>query len=172
MTEELYEIEGQILSLLNLPMFKGLEVFQISVNKNNLFLFLDGETENLESAIDTLEAIVGTLAQKMGLKLVSFEHTIGLDKKITNTNCLATIRRNSPVKLNQLIKIYQEKEFPDINEDTVSNVTDRLRKAGLIVRSKNGSFFVTSKGFDRLGSKLGADSPDVIRLLALAAGKV
>jgi len=170
--DALSKIEMNIEGMLKLPLFLGLEIFQISINRQKLFLWLEGEVEELDNKMDMLKVLVMNLTKTLGIEVAVFEHTPGLDKRITNMNCLSTIRKNAPIKMEELIEIYQQKKFPDINEDTVSNVTDRLRKAKLLVRAKDGSFFLTSKAFDHLGSGLGADSPDVIRLLALASGKV
>jgi len=172
MEEQLFEIEENIRGLLKLPIFDGFELFQVSISKNKLFVFLDGEVEGLETKLSLVKVMVEALAEKSNLEIAVFEHVKGIDKKITNSSCLSTIRKHSPIKIDKLIQLYREKDFSNIDEDSVSNVTDRLRRANLLVRAKDGSFYLTSKGFDRLGSRLGPDSPDVIRLLALASGKV
>lgn len=86
----------------------------------------------------------------------------------TRTACLNSIRLNSPLTQEELKMALIKRGFHIPNEVWLSNMLDKLRKAGLILRRENGQFVLTLSGLRALGSAKNRRSPDVSRALEIA----
>ena len=61
-----------------------------------------------------------------------------------------------------------KKQFAVPNRVWLNHALDRLRKAGAVIRKKDGKFILTLKGLSSLGTLKNRLSPDVVRALAIA----
>lgn len=142
----------------------------------NIFLTSQGartevwieEKGDVEIALRTeVEKTVLKFAQANKIKSISihFMH----DEIIPATfEVLSAIRRIAPTSCELLKQELELRSFSVPSLDWVNRKFDVLRKAGLVVRISDRKYAVTLEGLQRLGTRKGRSSPDVVRLLALA----
>ena len=86
----------------------------------------------------------------------------------TRTACLSSTRVKSPLTQEELKTALIERNFHVPHKDWLSNMLDKLRKSGLILRRENGQFMLTLSGLRALGSEKNRRSPDISRALDIA----
>ena len=84
------------------------------------------------------------------------------------TAILRMLRLSAPCSLGFLSSKLSEKGFTVPNDVWLNHTLDKLRKTGLVVRSKNGELFLSLEGLTRLGTTKSSHSPDIIRALDFA----
>ena len=166
------ELEEQLKILLKLPQFEGLDIFLFTQKNSDLFIFLEGEVLGVSQKIENLRKLASNLYEGEGLKVKALEHTTGLTKRATGLVCLRYVRNLSPVTIETLMQKFRAANIAFGTEKDLSHTLDKLRKSEYLVRSKSKKYHMTSNGLNLLGSKFGSDSPDIIRMLALARGNV
>jgi len=96
------------------------------------------------------------------VKITSSENTP------TRTACLNVIRRKAPLTQKELQTALISDGFHIPNEEWLSRMVDQQRKAGHLVRQKNGQIVLTLSGLNALGSSKNRRSPDIARALDIA----
>lgn len=81
---------------------------------------------------------------------------------------LSSIRRLAPVKLESLKSNLTEMGFEVPSDNWLLRNLDRYRKAGGIVRTGRGEYVLTYSSLMQLGTTKDSNSPDIVRLLAIA----
>lgn len=86
----------------------------------------------------------------------------------TPTAILRALRTLAPCTLQTLTEELVRRGFVVPNEAWMNHGLDRLRKAGVIFRKRNGEYFLSLSGLSSQGTQKNRQSPDIIRSLALA----
>lgn len=86
----------------------------------------------------------------------------------TPTEFLRALRKIAPADCEDLDKELRTRNFSVPSLQWVNHRLDMLRKQGLIVRIAAGHYALTAVALQKLGTVKSRQSPDVIRLLALA----
>lgn len=86
----------------------------------------------------------------------------------TPTSILKVLRINAPCSAEALTTFLKERGFTVPNVVWLNHALDRMRKSGLLVRSKNGDLFLSLYGLSRLGTAKNRQSPDILRALDFA----
>jgi hypothetical protein len=82
--------------------------------------------------------------------------------------CLRVMRQFAPVDVATLILELQARRFNVPSLDWLTHRLDAMRRSGRIVRLGDGKYTLTADALRKLGTTKRRDSPDVIRMLALA----
>lgn len=82
--------------------------------------------------------------------------------------CLRIVRQLAPVDLQTLRDRLQASQFSIPSDQWLSHRLDAMRRAGRVVRLKNGTYALTADTLSKLGTSRLRTSPDVTRMLALA----
>lgn len=86
----------------------------------------------------------------------------------TRTVCLKCIRQNAPISKDKLAEALTNEGFHIPGGEWLPRMLDSLRKAGLVMRRKDGGFVLTYIALLNLGTTKGSGSPDIERALDLA----
>ena len=141
----------------------------------NAFLSMQGASAQvwLVPKVALSSENLGLIREKISLYLQLFDIS-DFSVDVTSTanlpsrlNCLQVIRINSPTNIDVLISKLRHKGFTIPSEDWMSRMLDVLRKHGLIIRSKQGLYYLSLEGIKALGTTKGRRSPDITRMLAL-----
>lgn len=116
---------------------------------------------------EAITSKIGELLKIMGIRLDAVRITSS-ENVPTRTACLNSIRLNSPLTQTELQIALVKRGFHIPNETWLSNMLDKLRKAGFAFRRKNGQFTLTLSGLKALGSAKNRRSPDIARALDIA----
>ena len=84
----------------------------------------------------------------------------------TPTAILRTLRIYAPANPEDLREALEQRMFFVPDQIWLNRMLDRIRKAGFVVRRKDGRYFLSVKSLSSLGSSKGRDSADVRRALA------
>ena len=84
----------------------------------------------------------------------------------TPTAILRTLRTLAPASPENLREALEQRMFFVPDQLRLNRTLDRIRKAGFVVRRKDGRYFLSVKSLSSLGSSKGRDSADVRRALA------
>lgn len=93
---------------------------------------------------------------------------VGEENTPTNTLIMRIIRKLSPCRGGDVLMELNALGFVNLNTTWLSHALDRLRRSGLLMRSKTGNYYLSHSGISKLGTAKNAKSPDVARALALA----
>ncbi len=118
------------------------------------------EKSQIHLAISEFSDLIGFKA--VGVSFTDSENTP------TPTAILKVLRINAPCSAEALRALLKEGGLTVPNVVWLNHALDRMRKAGLVVRSKNGDFFVSLSGLSRLGTAKTRQSPDILRALDFA----
>jgi hypothetical protein len=118
------------------------------------------EKSQIQVAISEFSDLIGFEA--VGVSFTDSENTP------TPTAILKVLRINAPCSAEALRTLLKERGLTVPNVVWLNHALDRMRKAGLVVRSKNGDFFVSLSGLSRLGTAKNRQSPDILRALDFA----
>jgi|HubBroStandDraft_1064217.scaffolds.fasta_scaffold36418_2 hypothetical protein len=97
---------------------------------------------------------------------------IGEANTATNFEILSAVRHLAPVDLPTLKQELAGRGHDVPSSDWVNRRLDALRKSDLVLRRRDGTYVLTAKALAHLGTRKGARSPDVRRVLALAWRKL
>ncbi len=86
----------------------------------------------------------------------------------TPTAILKVLRIIAPCNADALKTSLERQRLTVPNLAWLNHTLDKMRKAGLLVRSKNGDFFLSLSGLSRLGTAKDRQSPDISRALDFA----
>lgn len=142
----------------------------LSTKVKDAFVWVVPKRRLNDTELDRIEAAARTFLASVGLKLNSITTTTGEDLP-SRTRCLVMLRQAAPVTCSQLAALLRAKEFVVPSDDWLTRTLDALRKAGLVVRMKSGRYALSLQALKGLGTVKGRASPDVSRLLALAANR-
>ena len=126
---------------------------------------VDGELEDtqrdeIESTVSEYMAISDTKVRE-----VTFVGDFNLP---TLTAILRHLRVLAPVNPERLKEALEERQFFVPDQRWLNRTLDRIRKAGFVVRRKDGRYFLSVKSLSSLGTSKGRESADVRRALALS----
>lgn len=99
---------------------------------------------------------------EVGLHAVKFTSSENLP---TPTACLNLIRLKAPLTQQSIQEELEKRHFHIPTKDWLSNLLDKLRKSGDIMRKKDGQYLMTLAGLQSLGTRKNKRSPDVSRAL-------
>lgn len=167
-------LETKVLELLKKSEYAGITL-KLSTSNAGITNFL---FEKAESADDE---ILNRL--KIDIDFISFvlDEAVGSVEFIGETfnparirlQTLNLLRQIAPANLEKIVEELERVRSEAVPEKSVKAALDAVRKQGLVHWSKSQKkYFLTKSGLNLLGSGIGADSPDVVRILALARGKV
>ena len=108
-------------------------------------VWLDQKCAVNAETIKKIEARTKTYLAALGFQLRGL-NADGEQNLPSRTICIKTLRTLSPVTTQGLMAVLQKKGFIVPSEDWLSRRLDSIRKAGKIVRCKNGQFAVTLDG--------------------------
>jgi len=118
-------------------------------------------------AKNQIKEAVSEFAELIGFDVVGISFTDS-ENTPTPTAILKALRISAPCSAESLRKVLEERGFTVPNVVWLNHTLDKMRKAGLLVRSKNGDFFLSLSGLSRLGTSKSRQSPDILRALDLA----
>lgn len=122
---------------------------------------LPQEKSQIRAAISEFSDLIGFEA--IGVSFTDSENTP------TPTAILKVLRICAPCSAEALRTLLKERGFTVPNVVWLNHALDKMRKAGLLIRSKNGDFFLSISGLSRLGTAKNRQSPDILRALDLAS---
>ena len=118
--------------------------------------------------------VVSDLKDRIGKYFASFPVT-NLKVQVSSMEdlpsvlaCLRVIRKLAPVDIDQIVTELRVVGFNVPSVAWLSHRLDTMRKAGRVVRLRNGAYALTAGTLRKLGSSKGRMSPDVMRMLAMA----
>jgi len=118
------------------------------------------ERDHIRAAISEFSDLIGF--EVIGISFIDSENTP------TPTAILKVLRINAPCSADALRALLEKRGLTVPNEVWFSHKLDKMRKAGLLVRSKNGDLFLSLSGLSRLGTAKSRQSPDILRALDFA----
>lgn len=131
--------------------------------KSNIALILKDKLED-----EKKEQIVNILSQLPQIMEVSF---LELGKvELTDTLLLRQIKIKQPIQLENLFE-HLEEENVIFEQKLLPNTLDKLRKSGLVIRSKNGFFSVSEAGMSIIPQLPNRNGSDIGRVLELGKRK-
>lgn len=143
----------------------------MSVEGQHITVWLDSkralDTEEVASLTKTAELLLSAA----GLGVVNVQTLSEGSNVPTNTSCLAMLREIAPATALRLSEKLREAGLVVPSDDWMGRKLDLLRKHGAIVRNPDGTFVLSAKSLSTLGTRKNRASPDIRRMLALAAGR-
>lgn len=116
---------------------------------------------------DQIREAVSGFVDLIGFEVVGVSFTDS-ENTPTPTAILKVLRIIAPCSADALRTTLGGQGFTVPNVAWLNHTLDKMRKAGLLVRSKNGHFFLSLIGLYRLGTAKSRQSPDISRALDLA----
>jgi hypothetical protein len=116
---------------------------------------------------DQIKVAVSEFSDLIGFDLIGVSFTDS-EKTPTPTTILKVLRINAPCSTENLKNLLEKREFTVPTVAWLNHTLDKMRKAGLLIRGKNGEFFLSLSGLSRLGTAKSRQSPDILRALDLA----
>ena len=92
---------------------------------------------------------------------------VGNQNLPTPTAILRTLRILAPASPETIEKALAQRGFVVPNQTWLNQKLDRIRKVGLVVRRKDGRYFLSVTGLSSLGTSKGREGADVRRALAV-----
>ena len=123
---------------------------------------------------DASEALIAAIRAKIELYFESFDFVDLAIQIASRANlpsilaCLRIIRQLAPVNLEALNAKLKAERFSIPSAEWLSHRLDAMRRAGRIVRLRDGTYTLTADALRKLGTSKLKTSPDVSRMLALA----
>jgi hypothetical protein len=114
-----------------------------------------------------IQVVISEFSDLIGFEAVGISF-IESENAPTPTAILKVLRINAPCSAETLRALLKERGLTVPNVVWLNHALDTMRKAGLVVRSKNGEFFVSLSGLSRLGTAKNRQSPDIMRALDFA----
>jgi hypothetical protein len=138
-----------------------------TIDQHGVEVWIEPKKALTSDATATLTAELNTFLEhfRMRLKAVRFTTESNLPAQST---CLRVARILAPASLARLREELLKRGFHVPNDDWLSLTFDKLRKAGFVIRKKDGEYSLTLAGLKSLGSAKDRRSPDIVRSLALA----
>ena len=126
---------------------------------------IDGTMEDTRQ--DAVESTISEYLQMFDSKItkVSFVGDLNLP---TLTAILRILRTFAPASSERLGEELQTRGFFVPNQRWLNHSLDRARKAGFVVRRKDGRYFLSTRSLSSLGTSKGRESADVRRALAVS----
>lgn len=141
--------------------------------------FLSTEKADAIVWIDTKQELDAELKKAVAEKAVIFLKETGFELKgieVTSdsnlpsrTACLRIIRTSAPIALATLEEKLRDRGFTVPSVDWLTRRLDSMRKAGLVIRLHTGDYVLSLASIRAMGTSKNRQSPDIERLLALAA---
>lgn len=141
--------------------------FVASEDKGGVTVWVEPKKILTSKEEDTITSKTKDILQVLGIRLDAVKITSS-ENLPTRTACLNSIRLKSPLTQEELQMALIERNFHIPNEDWLSRMLDKLRRAGFILRRENGQFVLTLSGLRSLGSAKNGRSPDISRALDIA----
>lgn len=125
---------------------------------------MDGAIE--DTLQDEIESTISEYLRLFDMKInkVSFVGDLNLP---TLTAILRILRVLAPACSERLGEELQTRGFFVPNPRWLNHTLDRIRKAGFVIRRKDGRYFLSIKSLSSLGTSKGRESADVQRALAV-----
>lgn len=141
----------------------------LTVSGKAAHIWLDQKREITEPERSALRTHAGRFLATFSIDAQSVQSlTSGRIPSISVT--LKLLRFLAPIHQQGLADEFVKRGFEVPSTNWLSRRLDSLRKSGDIVRTNDHRYALTLAGLKRLGSSKSRQSPDIIRMLALAAG--
>lgn len=111
------------------------------------------------------------LVEAVGMSLESVVSTSGANLP-SKTVCLQALRLRAPMGVEGLAQELMSKGLKVPSNDWVCRRLDSMRKSGSVVRNPGGTYVLSGSALRQLGTSKDKSSPDIKRLLAIAAGRL
>ncbi|TWT20325.1 hypothetical protein FQY83_11385 [Luteimonas marina] len=142
----------------------------LSTTNTDAVVWLDAK-RGLESGVKEAVAEKARIfLTEVGFDLKAVETTSG-ENLPSRTACLRIIRASAPVSIATLDARLRDRGFTVPSADWLTRRLDSMRRAGLIVRLQTGEYVLSLASIRAMGTSKNRRSPDIERLLALAAGR-
>ncbi|MFZ5636433.1 MAG: hypothetical protein ACOY82_07570 [Pseudomonadota bacterium] len=142
----------------------------LTISGKAAHVWLDQKREISETERSAIRLHAGRFLETFSIAAQSIQSlTSGRVASVSVT--LKLIRLFAPISQQRLADEFVKKGFDLPSSTWLSRRLDSLRKSGDIVRTDDHQYALTLSGIKRLGSSKNKQSPDVIRVLALAAGR-
>lgn len=139
----------------------------LTKDERRAFVWLVPKRQLSENELNDIEAKSKSFLAELDLDLAHLNLTSG-ENLPSKTRCLSTLRLIAPAPPVRLVESLRKSGFVIPSDDWMARRLDALRKAGLVIRLRSGSYVLTLLALKSLGTAKGRNSPDVARLLALA----
>lgn len=141
----------------------------------NVFLSIDGKIAHVwvDPKRQLNDAIKRDMSQKAIAFLSQLDLELGVLASVVGENLpgtlalLKAVRQVAPVNATELKSYLLGRGFIVPSEDWTMRRLDTIRKAGRLVRLKNGKYVLSLRCIKELGTEKNKRSPDIARLLAL-----
>lgn len=139
-------------------------------------IFTSDEAENLNVYIEPkrhfesveqneCNALIMKFIELMDLKNIEIVW-ISKDNLPSNTAILGTIKRIAPADVERIKVMLEAQGFSLPEIKFLQRSIDKLRKNNMIIRRKDGKYFLSAKAIEVLSTKVGRNSSDIKRVLA------
>lgn len=130
-------------------------------------VWIEPKVKISEADKDQIRLAVSEFSNLIGFEMTAVSFTDS-ENTPTPSVVLKVLRTKSPCSVDALKVLLEERGFTVPNVVWLSHTFDKMRKSGLVVRSKNGEFFLSLSGLSRLGTAKSRQSPDILRALDFA----
>lgn len=142
----------------------------LSTANTDAIMWLDAK-RGLDSEIkEAVSEKARVFLTEVGFDLKSVETTNGGNLP-SRTACLRVVRASAPVSIATLDAQLRDRGFTVPSTDWLTRRLDSMRRAGLVVRLQTGEYVLSLASIRAMGTSKNRRSPDIERLLALAAGR-
>lgn len=142
----------------------------LSSKTRDAFIWIVPKRILSDTELDEIAAKARIFLSEVGLTLRQISTTTG-ENLPSRTRCLAMLKLAAPVTSARLAELLKKEGFVVPSDDWMTRRLDALRKNGQVVRMKSGRYAVSLETLRALGKVKGRASPDLSRLLALAANR-
>jgi hypothetical protein len=133
-------------------------------------VWIEPKKQFADLSVDDITKTIRVLLDAASVTLESVESTVGANLP-TNTICLQLLRQIAPATRGQLKELLVNRKLNVPSDDWLKRRLDSLWKAGFLVWNKGETYALSRSGLNALGSSKKRSSPDIKRVLAIAAGR-
>lgn len=138
-----------------------------SVRGNAVSVWVEPKSATtIEKSLEVEQAVKG-LVGHLGIELESFINTAEMNLP-SETACINIIRKQAPTSFDAIKTELGGRGFEVPGDDWLRKLLDRWRRNQLIHRRRDGTYVMTHRGLQALGSGKTGWSPDVARALDMA----
>ncbi|QDG74463.1 hypothetical protein FJ695_00435 [Labrenzia sp. PHM005] len=136
-----------------------------SISNTKADVWIEPKRSLTETEINSITKSINEFLDFLRIELKSANFT-QTEYTPTPIAILRTLRLIAPCELQTLVAALESKHFNVPNSVWMNHTLDKMRKAGTVVRRKDGEYFLSLRGLHILGSDKHRHSPDVARALA------
>lgn len=140
----------------------------MSIDAGEAHVWVEPKTQLPDELTLQLRERASHFLSDVGLRLGTLRSTVNqnLPSKLA---LLASLRIVAPSTLGDLAAALTQHQFEVPSNEWLNRRLDALRKEGAVIRTDDGLYALTLRSLTNLGTKKNARSPDIARLLKMAA---